>query len=168
MINVAACLTGPDAVPAEGEALICVIYNYDAPPAWQAVFTQLGADPGKWAAYRPLSDAADQPLPSWEGPGPAWPCPLPGPVLPGWEGVASRAFMSPRPLRGGRGFPGGSNGKEFTFSAGDWGSIPGSGIFPGEGNGNLLQYSCLENSLDRGTCGLYSPWGHKGRTRLSD
>ena len=108
MINVAACLTGPDAVPAEGEALICVIYNYDAPPAWQAVFTQLGADPGKWAAYRRLSDTADQPLPSWEGPGPAWPCPLPGPVLPGWEGVASRAFMSPRPLRGGRGFPGGS------------------------------------------------------------
>ena len=35
-------------------------------------------------------------------------------------------------------------------SAGDAGSIPGSGISPGEGNGNPLQYSCLENSMDRG------------------
>ena len=37
-------------------------------------------------------------------------------------------------------------------STGDPGSIPGSGRSPGEGNGNLLQYSCLENSMDRGTC----------------
>ena len=42
-------------------------------------------------------------------------------------------------------------------SAGDLGSIPGLGRSPGEGNGNPLQYSCLENSMDRG----YSPWGHK-------
>ena len=34
---------------------------------------------------------------------------------------------------------------------GDTGSIPGSGRFPGIGNGNLLQYSCLDNSMDRGT-----------------
>ena len=45
------------------------------------------------------------------------------------------------------GFPGGSDGKESTCNAGDWGSIPGSGS-PGEGNGNSLQYSCLENPMD--------------------
>ena len=48
------------------------------------------------------------------------------------------------------GFPDGSHGKEFAYSAGDLGSVPGSGIFPGEGNGNPLQDSCLENSMDRG------------------
>ena len=49
-----------------------------------------------------------------------------------------------------RGFPGGSNGKESACNAGDPGSIPGSGRFCGEGNGSLLQYSCLENHKDRG------------------
>ena len=48
------------------------------------------------------------------------------------------------------GFPGGSDGKESSSSAGDLGSIPESGRSPGEGNGNLLQYSCLENSMNRG------------------
>ena len=48
------------------------------------------------------------------------------------------------------GFPGGSDSKEFTCSAGALSSIPGSGRSPGEENGNLLQYSCLENSMDRG------------------
>ena len=48
------------------------------------------------------------------------------------------------------GFPGGSDGKESAFNAGDPGSTPGSGRSPGEGNGNPLQYSCLENSMDRG------------------
>ena len=48
------------------------------------------------------------------------------------------------------GFPGGSDGKEFAFSAGDLGSIPGWGRSPGEGNGNPLQYSGLENPMDRG------------------
>ena len=43
-----------------------------------------------------------------------------------------------------------SNGKESACSAGDLGSIPGSGISPGEENGYPLQYSCLENSSDRG------------------
>ena len=47
------------------------------------------------------------------------------------------------------GFPGGSDGKEFSYDAGDLGSIPGLGRSPGEGNGNPLQYSCLENPLDR-------------------
>ena len=43
-----------------------------------------------------------------------------------------------------------SVGKEFACSAGDLGLIPGLGIFPGEGNGNPLQYLCLENLTDRG------------------
>ena len=49
------------------------------------------------------------------------------------------------------GFPGSSDGKESACNAGDPGSIPGSGRSPGEGNGNPLQYSCLENPMDRGT-----------------
>ena len=48
-------------------------------------------------------------------------------------------------------FPGGSVGKESTCNVGDRGSIPGSRISPREGNGNPLWYSCLENSMDRGT-----------------
>ena len=47
-------------------------------------------------------------------------------------------------------FPGGSDSKESTCNAGNVGSIPGSGRSPGEGNSNPLQYSCLENPLDRG------------------
>jgi len=46
-------------------------------------------------------------------------------------------------------FPGGSVGKESSCSVGDLGSIPGSWRSPGEGNGNPLQYSCLENPMDR-------------------
>ena len=46
----------------------------------------------------------------------------------------------------GKSFPGGSDGKESACNAGDPGSIPRSGRSPGEGNGNPLQYSCLENS----------------------
>ena len=49
----------------------------------------------------------------------------------------------------GMSFPGGSGGKEFGY-AGDTGSIPGLRSSPGEGNGNLLQYSCLENPMNRG------------------
>ena len=47
-------------------------------------------------------------------------------------------------------FPGGSDGKASAYNPGDPGSIPGSGRSPGEGNGNPLQYSCLENPMDRG------------------
>ena len=47
-------------------------------------------------------------------------------------------------------FPGGSAAKESACNAGDPGSIPGSGRSPGEGIGNCLQYSCRENSMDRG------------------
>ena len=48
------------------------------------------------------------------------------------------------------GFPGGSDRKGSAGSAGDPGSVPGSGRAPGEGNDYPLQYSCLENSVDRG------------------
>ena len=51
-------------------------------------------------------------------------------------------------------FPGGSDGKESACHAGDPGLIPGSERSPGEENGNPLQYSCLENPMDR-------PWGRK-------
>ena len=47
------------------------------------------------------------------------------------------------------GFPGASDGKESACNARDSGSIPGSGRSPGEGNEYPLQYSCLENSMDR-------------------
>ena len=47
-------------------------------------------------------------------------------------------------------FPGDANGKEYACNAGDPGSIPRSGRSPGEGNGNPFQYSCLDNSMDRG------------------
>ena len=49
------------------------------------------------------------------------------------------------------GFPGGSDGKESACNVGDLGSIPVLGRPPGEGNGYPLQYSDLENSMDRGT-----------------
>ena len=48
------------------------------------------------------------------------------------------------------GFPDDSDSKEFTCNAGDLGLITGSGRSIGEGNGNLLQYACLENFMDRG------------------
>ena len=47
-------------------------------------------------------------------------------------------------------FPCGSDGKASVCNAGDWGSIPGFGRSPGEGNGNPLQYSCLGSPMDRG------------------
>ena len=47
-------------------------------------------------------------------------------------------------------FPGGSDSKSLACSAGDLGSIPGSGRSAGEGDGDTIQYACLENSMDRG------------------
>ena len=52
-------------------------------------------------------------------------------------------------------------GKESACSAGDVGLIPGSRRSPGGGNGNPLQYSCLQNSWTRGAQRVKSPWGHK-------
>ena len=64
------------------------------------------------------------------------------------------------------GFPRGSDGKESACNAEDSGSVPGLGRSSGEGNGYPLQYSCLENSMDRGA------WLSMGlqtvKTRLSD
>ena len=70
-----------------------------------------------------------------------------------------------------KGFPGASVGKESTCNAGDLGSISRSGRTPREGNDNPLQYSCLENSMDRGACELvrlvsYSPGVTKSQTQL--
>ena len=66
------------------------------------------------------------------------------------------------------GFPGGSDGKASAYNAGDPGSIPGSGRSPGEGNGNPLQYSCLENPVDGGAWLATVHGVAKSRTRLSD
>ena len=55
------------------------------------------------------------------------------------------------------GFPGGSEVKVSAYSVGDLGSIPRSGRSPGEGNGNPLQYSCLENPMDSGLQSTGSP-----------
>ena len=66
-----------------------------------------------------------------------------------------------------KGFPGGSDGKESACHVGDPGSTPGTGRSPGEGNAYPLQYSCLENSMDR----VWWATVHgvaKGWTRLSD
>ena len=66
------------------------------------------------------------------------------------------------------GFPGSSDGKASAYNAGDPGLIPGSGRPPGEGNGNPLQYSCLENSMDRGAWWATVHGVAKSRTRLSN
>ena len=65
-------------------------------------------------------------------------------------------------------FPGGSDGKASVYNAGDLGSIPGLGRSPGEGNGNPLQYYCLENPMDRGPWQATVHGVAKSRTRLSD
>ena len=60
------------------------------------------------------------------------------------------------------GFPGGSDSKHSACTVRDPGSIPGLERSPGEGNGNPLQYSCLENPMDREAWwATYSPWDRK-------
>ena len=66
------------------------------------------------------------------------------------------------------GLPRGLSGKEFTCNAGDTGLIPRSGRSPGEGNGNPLQYSCLENSRERGAWGAIVHRVAKSQIQLSD
>ena len=66
------------------------------------------------------------------------------------------------------GFPGGSEVKVSAWNAGDPGSIPGSRTSPGEGNGNPLQYSCLENPMEGGAWWATAHGVTKSRTRLSD
>ena len=59
------------------------------------------------------------------------------------------------------GFPGGTDGKESACNVADQGLIPGLGKSPGEGNGYPLQYSCLENSMDREAWQATGPWGQR-------
>ena len=66
------------------------------------------------------------------------------------------------------GFSGSSDGKVFACNAGDLSSIPGTGRSPGEGNGYSLQYSCLENSMDRGAWRATVHGVAESRTGLSD
>ena len=66
-----------------------------------------------------------------------------------------------------QGFPGGLEGKAPTCIAGDLGSIPESGRSPGEGNANLLQYSCLENPTDGGAWEAADQGVTKSQTRMS-
>ena len=65
-------------------------------------------------------------------------------------------------------FPGGSDGKEFACNIGDMGSITGLGRSPGVGNGNPLQYSCLENSMDREAWRATVHGVAKSRTQLNN
>ena len=60
-------------------------------------------------------------------------------------------------------FPHGSDDKESAYNAGDLGSIPGMERSPGEGHGNALLYSCLENPHGQRSLVGYSPWGCKVR-----
>ena len=66
------------------------------------------------------------------------------------------------------GFPGDSEVKASASNVGDLGLIPGSGRSPGEGNGNPLQYSCLENPMDGEAWSAIVHGVAKSRTRLSD
>ena len=66
------------------------------------------------------------------------------------------------------GFPGGSDDKESACSVGHPSSIPGLGRSPGEQNGYPLQYTCLENSMDRGAWWATVHRVTKSQTRLSD
>ena len=67
-----------------------------------------------------------------------------------------------------KGFPGGSDGEVFACYVGDLGSTPELGRSPGEGNGNPLQYSCLENSMDGGSWWTTVHGVAKSWTRLSN
>ena len=63
---------------------------------------------------------------------------------------------------------GGSGGQDSAYNAGDPGSVPGLGRSPGERNGYPLQYSCLENSRDRGAWQATVHWVTKSQTLLRD
>ena len=66
-------------------------------------------------------------------------------------------------------YPCNSDVKASSCNSGDPGSSPGLGRSSGEGNGNAIQYSCLENFMDRGAWqATYSPWGCKEWTPLSN
>ena len=79
-----------------------------------------------------------------------------------------REFCKSQSIDESKVFLGGSDGKASVCNEGDLGSIPGSGRSPGEGNGNPLQYSCLENSMDGGGWWATVHRVAKSRTQLSD
>ena len=93
----------------------------------------------------------------------------------GWEALRA-SFLLPYTRRptmedylrnSGSYFPGGSEVKASACNVGDLGSIPGLGRSPGEGNGNPLQYSCLENPMGGGAWWATVHGVAKSRTRLS-
>ena len=82
------------------------------------------------------------------------------------SGLSSVILVALSPVN--QGSPRGSGGKEPACNAGDLGSIPGSRRSPGEGNGNPLQYSCLENPMDREAWRAAVHGVTKSQTQLSD
>ena len=84
--------------------------------------------------------------------------PCPPPVYFPVPGVELRSLMSPKL----------ANSKASAYTVGDLGSSPGSGRSSGEGNGKPLQYSCLENPMDRGARQATVHWVAKSRTQPSD
>ena len=66
-----------------------------------------------------------------------------------------------------KGFPGGSDGKESAYNAGEWNLTSGSGRSPGGGHGNPLQYSCLDIPMDRGAWQAIVPGVAKSSIQLS-
>ena len=88
--------------------------------------------------------------------------------IPWMEEPRRRPFMGSQESDMTQGFPGGLEGKASACNAGDRGSIPGSGRSPGEGNGNPLQYSCLENPMDGRASQATVHGVTKSQTRLSD
>ena len=75
-----------------------------------------------------------------------------------------KGIQTSKPCRPTRGFPSGSAAKNLLANGGDvgeTGSVPGLGRSLGEGNGNLLQYSCLRNPMDRGAWQVIVCGGHK-------
>ena len=86
-----------------------------------------------------------------------------------WTREANKEFHNAkiRPPWVWGGFPGGSNGKESACNVGDLSPIPGLGTCTGDGNGYPLQYSCLENSMDRRTWWAIVHGVTKSQTQLS-
>ena len=86
----------------------------------------------------------------------------------GFKGKRTKIRATNEGWQGVLGFPGGSEVKASASNVGDLGSIPGSGRSPGEGNGNPLQYSCLENPKDGGAWWATVHGVAKSRTPLSN
>ena len=84
----------------------------------------------------------------------------------GFQGIKISDFIQSIGHWDYQGFPGGSDGKESTCSAGDLGLIPGWGRSPGEKNGYTLQYSCLDNSMNKRTWWITVHGVAKSQTQL--